>query len=100
MVRTRTAYTTDFKIILWFLWNIYRSKSIIHFVTNVAPVSAITSALKNCWLFQVGKKNYSHEIPLNVSHRAFKESPKEGIYLQGCKHTQCLGGTCLGNWGK
>lgn len=25
---------------------------------------------------------------------------KESIYLQGCKHTLCLGGICLGNWEK
>ncbi len=25
---------------------------------------------------------------------------KEKIYLQGCKHTLCLGGICLGNWEK
>lgn len=88
--------------VFWCFSGLHIILTLKHFRTNVAPLSAITNAQKNRRWFQVAKKkpNCCHWIPLNVTHRAFKESPKEGIYLQGCKHTRCLGGTCLGNWGK
>ena len=34
------------------------------------------------------------------SHRHSRRhaTPEENVYLQGCKHTLCLGGICLGSW--
>lgn len=38
-----------------------------------------------------------HPFALALNHIA---SLNQNIYLQGCKHTLCLGGICLGNWEK